>query len=45
VTLLLCLAFSDWMLHRTSPVWGANRSLIGQSNSEAHSMLRHVSSP
>jgi hypothetical protein len=21
--------FSDWMFHRTSPVWGANKRLIG----------------
>ena len=27
-------AISDWMLHKTSPVWGANKRLIGQSNSE-----------
>jgi hypothetical protein len=25
---------SNWMLHRTSPVWGANKRLIGQSNSK-----------
>jgi hypothetical protein len=35
----VCMACSDWMVHRTSPVWGANKRLIGQSNSEPKQSL------